>query len=98
MIIQQCCFLQDVFSMNQKRNILFLQVMGLCLNEEDITKSLGSKNTSSILQTLCGAINNATDKTVCTRALWCLSKQKCDKTALENEVMAMFLDVLSNQC
>ena len=58
----------------------------VCTYDVCVMRSLDEAETRSVLGGLCGVIQATKDKVVCTRALWCLSRQTLDAAVLAQEV------------
>ncbi|EGW01411.1 Telomere-associated protein RIF1 [Cricetulus griseus] len=63
-----------ISSQNSHLSCAALQALGFCLYNPKITSGLSEENIQELLLTLNGIIKSS-DKNVCTRALWVISKQ-----------------------
>ncbi|XP_060246138.1 telomere-associated protein RIF1 isoform X2 [Meriones unguiculatus] len=63
-----------ISSQNAELSSAALQALGFCLYNPKVTSGLSEANIQELLLTLNGIIKNS-DKNVCTRALWVISKQ-----------------------
>ncbi|XP_041365678.1 telomere-associated protein RIF1-like [Gigantopelta aegis] len=70
-----------------------LQILGYCLHDQETVRFISAADTGHLLKTLCGVIDKTDDKTTCTRALWCISKQ-----ALSADVVAKQVPALLSSC
>ncbi|XP_072179822.1 uncharacterized protein [Diadema setosum] len=63
-----------------------LEAMGFCLYLPDTVGALTDENCSLVVKALCNCVLKTEDKSVCTRALWCLAKQNLKPHVLVDEV------------
>ena len=48
---------------------------------------MSEDSTRAVLTALCDCIEKTRDKQTCTRTMWCLARQDCDKKVVESEVI-----------
>ncbi|XP_071476292.1 uncharacterized protein [Diadema antillarum] len=63
-----------------------LEAMGFCLYLPDTVGALTDENSGLVVKALCNCVLKTEDKSVCTRALWCLAKQNLKPHVLVDEV------------
>ncbi|XP_021048354.1 telomere-associated protein RIF1 [Mus pahari] len=81
-----------ISSQNSELSSAALQALGFCLYNPRITSGLSEANTQELLLTLNGIIKSS-DKNVCTRALWVISKQTFP-TELVSKMVSSIIDSL----
>lgn len=67
--------LRDVEASSAEVSQGALQVLCVCLHEQDIVRNISQSSAADVMKKLCACIHKTDDKTTCTRALWCLGKQ-----------------------
>ncbi|XP_038192478.1 telomere-associated protein RIF1 isoform X2 [Arvicola amphibius] len=77
-----------ISSQNSELSSAALQALGFCLYNPKITSGLSEANIQQLLVTLNGIIKSS-DKNVCTRALWVLSKQTFPTEAISKMVSSI---------
>ncbi|XP_051023090.1 telomere-associated protein RIF1 [Acomys russatus] len=81
-----------ISSQNSELSSAALQALGFCLYNPKITSGLSETNIQELLLTLNGIIQSS-DKNLCTRALWVLSKQTVP-TELVSKMVSGIIDSL----
>ncbi|XP_076425586.1 telomere-associated protein RIF1 isoform X1 [Peromyscus maniculatus bairdii] len=81
-----------ISSQNSELSSAALQALGFCLYNPKITSGLSEANIQELLLTLNGIIKSS-DKNVCTRALWVISKQTFP-TELVSKMVSSIIDSL----
>ncbi|XP_059116442.1 telomere-associated protein RIF1 isoform X2 [Peromyscus eremicus] len=81
-----------ISSQNAELSSAALQALGFCLYNPKITSGLSEANIQELLLTLNGIIKSS-DKNVCTRALWVISKQTFP-TELVSKMVSSIIDSL----
>ncbi|XP_029329389.1 telomere-associated protein RIF1 isoform X5 [Mus caroli] len=81
-----------ISSQNSELSSAALQALGFCLYNPRITSGLSEANIQELLLTLNGIIKSS-DKNVCTRALWVISKQTFP-TELVSKMVSSIMDSL----
>ncbi|GAB1286331.1 Telomere-associated protein RIF1 [Apodemus speciosus] len=81
-----------ISSQNSELSSAALQALGFCLYNPRITSGLSEANIQELLSTLNGIIKSS-DKNVCTRALWVISKQTFP-TELVSKMVSSIIDSL----
>ncbi|XP_077978726.1 uncharacterized protein LOC144434145 [Glandiceps talaboti] len=70
-----------------------LQALGFCLHHPDISKAILSKDATSILKGLCNTLLKTSDKSTCTRSLWCIAKQNFPEDIVRSEIHSILCAV-----
>ncbi|XP_038045244.1 telomere-associated protein RIF1-like [Patiria miniata] len=81
-----CVVSVDIMHDDAELNQAALQALGFCLHLPDISRAFTSDDASTVVKALCNALLKTKDKSTCTRALWCLSKQNFPKQIIKNEL------------
>lgn len=66
-----------------------LHFLGLCIHSRIIVDSLSEKECENIIQGLCKSILHTENKSLCTRALWCLSNQIVHSEVLSSQLSSI---------
>ncbi|OWF47711.1 telomere-associated protein RIF1-like isoform X2 [Mizuhopecten yessoensis] len=66
-----------------------LQVLGFFLHDSDNVGSLSATNVGNVISVLTNCVSQTDDKTTCTRALWCLSRQNLPSDVVNKNVSMM---------
>ncbi|KAJ8314232.1 hypothetical protein KUTeg_008793, partial [Tegillarca granosa] len=77
---------KDIMDDTAEINQGALQVTGCCLYDLDFSRHLSKEEAASILSVLCQCVLKTENKTTCTRALWCLSKQKIPESLISPHI------------
>ncbi|XP_013418848.1 telomere-associated protein RIF1-like [Lingula anatina] len=80
------CLSRDIMDGNIEISQNALQVLGFCSHDDVIVGSLSQQECSIILKNLCAVLLKSADKSTCTRALWCLSKQNFHQEVVAEEI------------
>ncbi|CAH1788856.1 unnamed protein product [Owenia fusiformis] len=79
-------FVRDIVSEDVELTHAAMQALGFCLHDSNIAGSMSEEMSLQVIKALCTSIVKTTDKTTCTRGLWCLSKQNLPLGILEGEL------------
>ncbi|KAJ8025295.1 Telomere-associated protein RIF1 [Holothuria leucospilota] len=79
-------FCEDIQNDQKELNQSALRVLGLCLHYEETAKSFSEGDSRNILTALCNTVLKTEDKSTCTRALWCLSRQQLPSSIIKSEL------------
>ncbi|XP_022090786.1 telomere-associated protein RIF1-like isoform X2 [Acanthaster planci] len=81
-----CIVCVDIMHDDAELNQAALQALGFCLHLTDISRAFTPEDASTVVKALCNALLKTKDKSTCTRALWCLSKQTFSQQIIKNEL------------
>nr|XP_006822116.1 PREDICTED: telomere-associated protein RIF1-like [Saccoglossus kowalevskii] len=81
-----CVYERDMLDDNNELSQAALQSLGFCVHHQDISKSISQKDSLTLVKALCNTLLKTTDKSTCTRALWCIAKQNFPHDSINNEL------------
>ncbi|XP_063964889.1 telomere-associated protein RIF1-like isoform X1 [Lytechinus pictus] len=86
-------FSTDVMSEDTSMVQAALVAMGFCLNQSGILRAFTNEQCSLVVKALCNCLLKTDDKSLCTRALWCLAKQNIKPEIIKGEIHTILCSV-----